>query len=805
MERSGRTIYSGRRYDFHAKLNFHIHIIEHLNAKCFEIVAWEPVSNSSTQVYVQSEAVYDRLIGAEVDACVRDFAVQCRNVHAVSISSREIITNEFRRNLAAHYILDRLSVSFNPKLTIDIGFFDKSYRLESSSRATSSAKHKIDAVPDLINQLLDFSVGSLFMEKPSNIDPSVVIRDSDFHGRLEKECATSQELELLSIINDYHDRLQHHDKSTGYLSSEVGTERNDAESGAVSPHSQVRSGGTGVVMLSAATVTAAASSVEAVNASDISHVSTTATAPLPRLKREHDTYPTVATRGAGMASLSKKDASARNLHSSQELKAPSKRTANVRGLSISNPEIFDQNPIHLHNFQKFRRDRDIFLQSLSYIHVSEYFIFQSVSKYWHTVLSAALHGERRLVVTSREFYLRESTDSNNTFSMVSHSSTKQRVSEYNEDKNVQQNIMQWGSMFVHDNIVLKLLKWNIKSIVELSLHYVILSSDCMSLFGSLNRKLKMLSLGVIKVEEIAINNITGTTRHSINANTGKGILSGSKSAPQRGKSSVMIDISQKRPFKSRYLHGLDVAKILSTCGAALQSLALSVTIGELPTGIFEHTPYLCDLKMFDTVVASSGVCYRRPAHRQGDYINMDEAVAKLVDNVTIPDLLCLMSDSPHEATLLLDKLGRIAVVSDGFVGVTGYEPKNISCAHITFLRGNMTKNDEFQKLLDGITLQKHPVESVTFLKNASGKHFLAQIILIPNIATYKGSLLNQESLSRDFLAGLAFEYEPKNVRAKIEQRNAVDVAKFKGVKNWLQAQKELSYHYLRIGIMSECF
>lgn len=256
----------------------------------------------------------------------------------------------------------------------------------------------------------------------------------------------------------------------------------------------------------------------------------------------------------------------------------------------------------------------------------------------------------------------------------------------------------------------------------------------------------------------------------------------------------------------RFLNGLDVAQILSLCGYSLVSLKLSVTIGTLPDGIFAFTPRLMHLIAADTPVnTEKGVESIRNPHQFEGHVDMQTLLHSIAGKATIPDLLCSMSDSSQEATLLLDKMGRIAVVSEGFTNLTGYSSESIHGSNLKLLRGKMTKKDEFAKLLDGITVQKHPVESTTFLRREDGRHFLGQVIFIPNIGKYRGMPLDQESLSHDFLAGLALEHEEKEsvVKQKNEKRDATDVSNFKGVKSWLMAQKELSYHYVRVGYMSE--
>lgn len=210
--------------------------------------------------------------------------------------------------------------------------------------------------------------------------------------------------------------------------------------------------------------------------------------------------------------------------------------------------------------------------------------------------------------------------------------------------------------------------------------------------------------------------------------------------------------------------------------------------------MFRYAPKLAYLTATDLTLADK-VRYTRQAF-EGP-VDVEEYSHSLA-GISIPDLLSLMSDASHEAMMITDKRGHIVVGNAAWERLTGYTSENVFGIRIGFLRGPLTDEEEFGKILEAIKYQLSVEAATGFLHRNDGQAFLCQLLFIPNIAKFEGAPLTHECLSQDSLEQMALE-QAEGKAAKEESR-----AK-KNMKDLLMAQRELSYHFFRFGCLSDAF
>lgn len=131
------------------------------------------------------------------------------------------------------------------------------------------------------------------------------------------------------------------------------------------------------------------------------------------------------------------------------------------------------------------KDKDLFLESLSYIHISEYLLLQCVCKKWKTIISKYLQSITNLDISSRDY------------NFYAHSQAILQQQQ-NNNNNTQYSIFQSKVrvIFVRENTVDKLLNLSLRKLQYLKLNYVILNRKIISGLQTLNGYLKHLSLGI---------------------------------------------------------------------------------------------------------------------------------------------------------------------------------------------------------------------------------------------------------------------------------------------------------------------
>jgi hypothetical protein len=185
-------------------------------------------------------------------------------------------------------------------------------------------------------------------------------------------------------------------------------------------------------------------------------------------------------------------------------------------------------------FHKFKHDEDLLQASLAYLHISDLFALQTVCRLWHRVLFATLRGTTHMHISSRDAHMQEmphltalgasvvgyrrkrnagstrprlgtdGSQQDSTATPSGHSSRNNNQTEDEQYSTAEMERLQWRDVFVFPATVLRALTSSAMHLHTLRLHYVILDSEVLSHLRTLDGVLKHLSLGVIRMDDGAV-------------------------------------------------------------------------------------------------------------------------------------------------------------------------------------------------------------------------------------------------------------------------------------------------------------
>lgn len=756
-----RVLFKGRKYNWQAKINLHIHVIEHQHADILEIIGF------NTSTFVEADHIY--LSAAQIKKKVDNPSALIEKMDTILFEYQKIkivpptvdvVQEAVKMHLAATFILDHLHVNVKHHFDIDVKDSDRALRISSAPKA---------GLPPLTN---DVAV-SLTIRKPEIVFPTTIKRfghSATLVGEPVGFKVTKEEEILTKIIMNLN---------------------------SVSLSNQARRIINRVTLLS--------------------------------------------TKGS------------------------SSHHSNRRTLSFQPAKAANQ----LEGFAKFRNDNDLLEESLSFLHVSDWLEFMTVCKKWHQVLSHSLKNTHTMVLTSRDYYFHHNRDRDqmvsrgNTSSQrgprrpksTPHSSKPHTASsnhrdndkndeeegeddELREDEEEEYEVDAQGNqirilyapkqfkvrnIFLLSETVERLVRAASKHIVELRLHYVILHKDMIGYLSSLTGRLKTLCLGVIKIDDNVYespvivapvpvkeakppNNAPPSTHsRSILQNNNSRRNTKENIILPHPPTAIQAPVIVKRVAISRlrFMNGADLKAILFSCGSELTHLEINAAIGEISPEIFKYTPKLAYFSATETLLAP----VVRSVHKDldGNILMQDLISAWSGHNITAPELLTLMADSATEALLLTDKRGKVVTANEPWERMFGHSRVDIVGSGLEFLAGDMTDHDEYEIILEGLKHQLRAEEVTIFLAHANGQPLMAQVIMIPNIVKFKGAPLSYDCLDEPFLMQMALEQEEAVLKKAGTITSVAKMKMDKSRRDWRMFNKELSYHILRFGFLSEPF
>lgn len=817
------VLYKGRKYNWQAKVNLHMHIIEHPYANVIEVIAFN-TSNfvEAEHVYLSSSYVYQKLEDAVTSEKVELVAIEYQKLR-ISIPVLETIQDGLKHSSAATYILDRLHVATKPTFYVDIKDSEKSYRMSNNTTGPAAkfqSRHPSISDPSPINITDELKTVSLTMKKPDSVVPSIIKR----FGK-----STTLIGEATGVKTVKEDEVLH--KIVASLNSVTLANQTKRILNRVSLLS--RQGGSNLPINSTK------------RRGGVYHgstvVSTAHLKSFAKFRNDND--------------LLQESLSFLHVSDMVALQTVCKRWHQVLSYSIRSTSVMvlTSRDYYLHS----NLDRDCFLTRLDHQTLRQ----RRMNRLALSSLNNP-HGYRQQHNVSEDEaddsldHRRHSKDSaDEEFIENFQLQHEMRYHSKNNALLLLPEVPQEAKPlraphrivvrehFVHSSTVNRLLVSAAKHIVELRLHYVVLDRDALAHFSVLTGRLKVLILGNIKVDdriiESAAANVAGETQavssgkapnstnsmvarpptqsmpspalkgNSLAAVRKTTTNAGQPASPSKGpvRNTVMqaptvVTVPPVSIRKLRFLSGEDLKSILFSCGADLVHLEVSLSVGEIPLEIFRLVPKLLHFTALDSLLAPKVVS--KPTEIEGNVL-LHELVTSLKD-IPMPDLLELINESENEAFMLTDRRGKIVAVNDAWERIFGHSRVDIVESGMEFLAGPLTDEDEFEVILQGLKNQLKPEEITAFLYSKDEHPVLVQVILLPNLSKWTGLPLSYDCLTTEFIGQMALEQEEAILSqngvgsAPVRTKNKLKFEK--GKRDWRTANRELSYHLLRFGVLS---
>jgi hypothetical protein len=389
-------------------------------------------------------------------------------------------------------------------------------------------------------------------------------------------------------------------------------------------------------------------------------------------------------------------------------------------------------------FELLGNDLDLLLESLSFIHISEYLIFQCVCKRWRDVLSYGLKMISSLVITSRidinqvidykhdcvDLKLKpkpvpkqlsfDNKSDLNEMTPVRSSTTSEKESFLNLPAASEKSDDAVEEFFVSAETVNKIFS-KVLGIFSLRLDSVVFNGDVLDTLSRSIGTMKVLSLGLIKFDQVSIEDLlskkVSVQKNAIQTNQNKSkqkspprsLISPSAPTNIRSKQSRLTPKAkfftlneedredEKETKRIVYacdlplLNGSGLEHILKTCGNGLLSLELDIRIGSLPENIFRHVPNLLIFKIINTALTNDSIQLHK-RHLEGT-VTKEKFINTFIKGMDIIDLLQLMSYANKEALMLVDRMGNFVVGNRGWELLFGYKSDDMYGLNWSFLTG----------------------------------------------------------------------------------------------------------------------
>lgn len=841
------TLYKGRKYNWNAKVNLHVHIIDHPYANTIEIIGYN--TNTFTEaehLYVSSSYIYQKSDDPDVEEKVDMVFLEYQKAKAKIVPSIEAVKLSMQQQRVATYILDRLHVVTKPKFVIDVRESDKGYRMSSNMKQSSTDRRPSTHESDL--SFGDSNVSSpitLSIRKPDTVIPSLVKRvgkSTTVIGDIVSVKQLKEDEQLQKIISTLNsssfnnqakrilNRVSLLQRNSTMTSSQL---NNSSQQQEHSISKLKRRGGI----------------FHASNVQNTANLKFFA-----KFKNDND--------------LLQESLSFLHVSDMLEMMCVCKRWQQVLAYAIRtlNPMVITSKDY----YQYCNLDRDYIFSRIDYVESHNRKLMQmamSLISRSKTSTRPALQSPNQEKQSFGESHIENQEARNsNEFKRRSFDSTEENFVEDYHHHLAQSNRLGLSSNFDNHNHLLVMpdkKEWPMlrvprqfllrqkfcmpetvqyfirnasRSITELRLHYVILNRDSIASLSSLTGRLKSLILGTIKIDDTSKDAVlqesvgshralTETTapgvrpplqstpsNHNRKPGFGRKVVAAtefvhtSTNSPNKAPVSEAlrsIPTKQKGVKKLRFMDSNDLQEILFACGSGLTHLEVSLTVGDITANILKLMPKLTHFVAQNTLFAPKITSMHTDI--EGNVL-LDEIANALV-GIPMPDLLTLMSDSVTEAFCLTDRRGKVVTVNAPWEKVFGHSRVDIVGSSLDFLCGPLTDQDEFEEILQGLKNQLRAEEITTFVYTKDEQPILAQLILLPNLSKWKGLPLNFDCLEPDLIGEMALEHE-EILKQKSEEshKKSQQKSKFeKGKKDWRSTNRELSYHLLRFGVLSTSF
>ena len=513
--RPTRTIYKGRKYNWQAKVNLHIHIIEHKFLDTLEIVAFNTsILTEAAHVYVSTSLIQSKIKIEYSQHLIEEVHKEYSKLN-MKPPAKGDIEALLRRNAISSYICDRLTVTLMPTFSVDVKDIMESYRIPVG-KGTELRRNTLDAT---------------------------------------RSAADRSHIESAAPF------APHHSVWSGKRSTAINPIPTNAE--------QIRTPSTGSGCGSGGVV---ASSNGAVHQQQMATVSLLQRKPealeeteIKRFGKSTTLIGTVIGEGVNAEEdLLGKFISQHNSPAMVNTQNVMSRLSNLNIGKARKAQARVRNQKLLRGFQKFRNDNDLLQESLSFLHVSDLMRMRCVCKRWSLVLSNALQSATNVVISSRDYYNREliaaaaaavlrdkdnvgqpdgevsrqaspvpeeepvgESDHPHTTNIDEHGSlvtakrakakkrkhrgmggkawsrTSHTTTDDADEGGGSASV--WRKVFVRPSTLFTVLEISSRNIHTLKLHYVVINLKFIGHLSTLAGRLKVLSLGIIKLDDTKVD------------------------------------------------------------------------------------------------------------------------------------------------------------------------------------------------------------------------------------------------------------------------------------------------------------
>lgn len=838
------VLFKGRKYNWNAKINLHVHIIEHTYANTIEIVGYNTNTFAEADhIYVSSSYVYQKADDPDLEEKIEIVQLEYQKLKAKSAPSFETIRSTLQRQRASTYILDRLHVNAKPTFQIDVKETDKNYRISNQKQSTDRRPSTSDTpLPDV----LPSHAISLAIRKPEIVVPSVI-------KRVGKSATLIGEVMSVKLIKE-DEQLQK------IIASVNSSSFNNQAKRILNRVSLMQRASPGTT---ANTFRRRGGIFQASNIQNTANLKQFA-----KFRNDND--------------LLQESLSFLHVSDMVEMLCVCKRWQQVLSYALKN-----MNPMVITSkdyYHNCNLDRDFILSRVNYVEARHRRLLQIASHmtsrpntmkgrttgHFFPDPSRKHHNNQRDAEDDdEEEGRRRSFDSTEgRFMDDYHQQLSQSRNGLTSTFHNHNNLLvvpekkEWPMLRAPQRFVLRqyyckpetvqlFIRNASRSITELRLHYVVLNRDAIATLSSLTGRLKTLVLGTIRIDDSmkegsgsappsvphsprtqpakptdqsmpssrsAIMNsrrlinaadatnspTTPSTPHSVVAPTPK---STSKPAPPTVTGAAAttapppVTNKPKAVKTMRFMDAYDLKEILFACGSGLTHLEVSLTVGEISRDILKLAPNLTQLVAHHTLLAPNMATGMSDVEGNVSL----EAISNALMGIPMPDLLALISETSTEAFCLTDRRGKIVTVNSVWERLFGHSRVDVVGTNLDFLGGPLTSRSEFEIILQGLKNQLRPEEVTTFLYTKEEQPVLIQVILLPNLSKWKGTALNFDCLESDFIAEMALEQEELSKGKEGGNKKTGKLNKGGNTKDWRATNRELSYHLVRFGMMSSAF
>jgi PAS domain S-box-containing protein len=378
-----KLLYKGRKYDWKCKVNFHVHILEHSYADAIEVVAYNTVSGvESEHIFVNASTLYGKIDESAIVGRLEIILAEYEKLK-LPVPDSQTIKESVKKHFLSSYIMEHLSFTivqtnstlsyYNnvlskkeipEKLIIDVRDSNRRFQISHRMSSLLGSSYSSPVHEDILVKLRRISALSL--------SPNGNSKDHGLSPPLSSSASPkSPSFSRPPLFSD----IALEEKSVAIPKPET------------VDLSEIKRFGKSVTAVGEV-VNLVIPKAEEILMKVVQNIQQSSAA-------THQTSRILNSIVSVEKPIPASPTTSRSTTRHQGTTINRRGTAIVRDVSIS----------RLTTFQKFKNDILLLQSSLSYLHISDWVIYQAVSKKWKQALSQMISYSEVLQLTSRQYYL----------------------------------------------------------------------------------------------------------------------------------------------------------------------------------------------------------------------------------------------------------------------------------------------------------------------------------------------------------------------------------------------------------------